>query len=134
MKVSLTLSLSCPLSCALRGIRTVDDAGEELLAALEAAAAVLDARSASRAVVRAAPVNFPAVESVEVLRVFRAVGTISATARVLGIARSTVRSHLLRAHAEAAATVTTVEVHPVDACDDGSEGVLLLPERGESTG
>lgn len=95
MKVTLALDLSCSLRAAVAGLRTVTDEGEELLAALEAAAGVVsvEVSPAGLAVaVRRVPVTSEAV-----VCVYRECGSVKATAKVLGIARSTVRARLRRA-------------------------------------
>lgn len=88
MKITVTMNLTCSLARALDGLRTVTDEGEELYAALEAAAAVLSA---------AARVSPRAVTDEAVIAVYRERGSVKATARATGLARSTVRARLRRA-------------------------------------
>jgi len=91
MKITLSLDLSCTLARALDGMRTVTDEGEELYAALEAAAAVLKVAASARP-------SGPRAQTVEaVVAVYREVGSVKATARETGLARSTVRARLRRA-------------------------------------
>lgn len=91
MKITLSLNLSCSLARALDGVRTVSDEGEELYAALEAAAAVLKVAASAR------PAG-PRAQTVEaVVAVYHERGSVKATARATGLARSTVRARLRRA-------------------------------------
>lgn len=71
------------LRAAVRGLRTTNDASEELLCALEACVDALDT---------------PTVTDADVAAVLAvAEGNVSAAARALGLARSTVRARAKRA-------------------------------------
>lgn len=83
------------LAKAVAGLAPTNDAGEEIVAAL---LEVLDGRRVS-APRREAPTR---PDSADVAEAHRALGgSVAATARALGLARSTVRAHLERAAAPA---------------------------------
>jgi transcriptional regulator of acetoin/glycerol metabolism len=90
MKIHLTLNLSCPLAYAVEGLRTVTDEGEELLAALEAAAAVVKVSVFE-------PDTRARISDETLILVYDAKGSVKATAAATGLARSTVRLRLRRA-------------------------------------
>lgn len=100
VRVTLSLTLPCTLGEAVAGLRSVDDAGDALLARLEAAA---DVRFEASPVLAVAPAPRPGPPGVaETAAVYAATGgSIKATARALGIARSTVRARLQRVAAPA---------------------------------
>lgn len=76
-----------PIADAVAGLRSVDDAGDELLAALEAATAAT--------IIRDTPAAASGVA--ETVAVYHATGSVKAAAKALGLARSTVRARLARA-------------------------------------
>lgn len=87
MRYTITITLGAPIADAVAGLRSVDDAGDELLSALEAATAATVVRDASPAAVTGVA---------EAVAAYHAAGSVKAAARALGVARSTVRARLVR--------------------------------------
>lgn len=88
MRYTVTLTLGAPLAAAVAGLRSVDDAGDELLCALESAVAATVVRDASPAA---------ATGVAETIAAYHTTGSVKAAAKALGVARSTVRARLVRA-------------------------------------
>lgn len=87
MRYTITITLGCPLADAVAGLRSVTDEGDELLAGLESAVAVEVTREPAPAL---------SVGVAETVATYHRAGSVKATAKALGIARSTVRARLAR--------------------------------------